>query len=276
MFGILGSNEDTVIIDYGQKVEPTGQVESQSECFGKSCISQFGATFLMTVSSFDKTKLEEMLGEERTKSIKHGDMVVFTAVLYNADDNQGWLHSLVSLRACIVLFQERFPSIKTLCLRTDGSGNFRNSSFVFLMSKLSQWTGVNIVEFSVSETGGGKDLTDSLIIQQNQSIREGVKQKGGSARNDTECVVTVQKGEEQVGSTGSCSTREMIYNRSSEGVNDVKKGELPAFRPSTIMSMSLQSLMFLSEYGFFFTRESGVGRFTQSRIVTLCCWSMRG
>jgi hypothetical protein len=127
----------------------------------------------------------------------------------------------------VVLLLERFPNIKTLCLRTDGSGNFRNSSFVLLMSKISQWTGVNIVEFSVSEAGGGKDLTDSLIMQQKQSIREGVNQTGGSEHNPTKCVATVQKGEEQVGSRGSCPTREMIYNRTSSGVNGDKKEALP-------------------------------------------------
>ena len=36
MFGRVGANETAVIIDYGQKVEPTGQVESRSECFGKA------------------------------------------------------------------------------------------------------------------------------------------------------------------------------------------------------------------------------------------------
>ncbi len=133
----------------------------------------------------------------------------------------------MSLRVCIVLLLEQFPNIKTLCLRTDGAGNFRNSSFVLLMPKLSQWTGVNILEFSVSEAGGGKDLTDSLIMKKKQCIREGVKQTGGSARNPTECVATVQKGEEQVGSKGSCTTREMIYNRTSSGVNGAKKGALP-------------------------------------------------
>ena len=75
MFGRVGANEAAVIIDYGQKVEPTGQIESQSECFGKAGISQFGATFLMPASSFEKTKLEEMVGEERTQTIKPGDMV---------------------------------------------------------------------------------------------------------------------------------------------------------------------------------------------------------
>ena len=64
-------------------------------------------------------------------------------------------------------------------------------------------------------------------MQQKQRIREGVKQTGGSARNATECVATVQKGEEQVGSKGSCATREMIYNRPSSGVNGAKKGALP-------------------------------------------------
>jgi hypothetical protein len=39
--------------------------------------------------------------------------------------------------------------------------------------------------------------------------------------------VTVQKGEEQVGSRGSCATREMIYNRTSGGVHDPKKEVLP-------------------------------------------------
>ena len=68
-----GPNEVVVIIDYGQKVEPTGQVESQSEYLGKTGISQFGVTFLMLEVSFDK-----MLGQERTKNIKPGDMVVLT------------------------------------------------------------------------------------------------------------------------------------------------------------------------------------------------------
>ncbi len=170
--------------------------------------------------------------------------------------------------------KKRFPNIKTLRLRTDGAGNFRNSSFVLLMPKLSQWTGVNILEFSVSETGGGKDLTDSLIMQQKQRIREGVKQTGASARNATECVATVQKGEEQVGSRGSCATREMIYNRPSGGVIGAKRGRCLEFRPCIITSTSLQRLMFLWESGFFVTRESCMASSTRPMIVTLCCCSM--
>jgi hypothetical protein len=39
---------------------------------------------------------------------------------------------------------------------------------------------LKILEFSVSEAGGGKDLTDSLIMQQKQRIREGLKSTAGS------------------------------------------------------------------------------------------------
>jgi hypothetical protein len=57
-------------------------------------------------------------------------------------------------------------------------------------------------------------------------LREGEKKTESSTDNTTECVVTVQKGEEQVGSRGSCTTREMIYNRPSEGVSTSEKGTL--------------------------------------------------
>ena len=160
-----GASSSKATINYDNMHLDPGHLQSLTSIHHiPACSETFGATFLMPASSFEKTKLEEMVGEERTQTIKPGDMVVFTAVLYNADANQDWLHSIVSLRACIVLLLERFPSIKTLRLRTDGAGNFRNSSFVLLMSKLSKWIGVNIVEFSVSEAGGGKDLTDSLIM----------------------------------------------------------------------------------------------------------------
>ena len=39
--------------------------------------------------------------------------------------------------------------------------------------------------------------------------------------------------------------------------------------------MNLQRLMFLWEYVYFFTRESGVTSCTRTRIVTLCCFRMR-
>jgi hypothetical protein len=228
MFGRACEPGDAIaIIDYAQKVEPQGQKESQQECFGKAGISIFGATFLMDASGFPHSELVSMLGEEKAKSIKSGDFVVFTTVLYNADAHQDWLHSIVSFRACIELLLERFPRIQTLRLRSDGAGNFRCKEFVFSLPHLSFLTGVRIIEFSVSEAGGGKDLTDSLFMKQKQHLREGMTKKGGSARNAGECVSTVMQGEEEVGATGSCATREFAFDRplSAAGAG-VKKGGL--------------------------------------------------
>ncbi len=72
----------------------------------------------------------------------------------------------------------------------------------------------------------GNGLTDSLIMQHKQRIREGVKPTGGSARNATECVSTVQQGEDQGGGQGFDglslftigSRKVFIYNRTSKSL----------------------------------------------------------
>jgi hypothetical protein len=69
-------------------------------------------------------------------------------------------------------------------------------------------------------------LTDSLIMQHKQRIREGVKPTGGSERNASECVATVQQGEDQgVGhvfdglSLFTIGSRKVfIYNRTSKSL----------------------------------------------------------
>ena len=73
---------------------------------------------------------------------------------------QDWLHSFLSLRGSIDLFCGRFPHIKNLHIRSDGAGNFKGAPFVLGLIKISEWTSIKILEFSVSEAGGGKDLTD--------------------------------------------------------------------------------------------------------------------
>ena len=77
-----------VIIDYGQKVEPCRNRESQSEHFGKAGISQFGSTYLMRADGFEADELVTMLGDQRAAKLKPGDLVAFTVVFYNSDANQ--------------------------------------------------------------------------------------------------------------------------------------------------------------------------------------------
>lgn len=227
MFGrLLGPEDAACIIDYGMKIDPSGQEEAQSECFGKSGISQFGLTCLMLASGFSTEKLIEMLGVDRANNLKTGDFVVFTCVLYNADASQDWVHSFLSLRGCISLLLEKFPQIKTLRLRSDGAGNFKCASFMLSMIKLTQWTGVQILEFLVSEAGGGKDLTDSAFSLHKHHIREGVKKKHGSARNAAEVTAVVLQGLTEVGGHESCATRHMVFERAAN-ITGGKKGSIP-------------------------------------------------
>ena len=96
-----GPQDAVVIIDYGQKVLPEANTESQSDCFGKAGFSQFGATFLMRSAGFTADRLVAMLGDAKVNSIKPDDFVVYTAVLYNKDAHQDWVHSFLSLRTCL-------------------------------------------------------------------------------------------------------------------------------------------------------------------------------
>jgi hypothetical protein len=88
LVGRLTATSALIIIDYGQKVEPMRHNESQSECFGKAGISQFGATYLMLAEGFTAEQHLEMLGEERVRSLKREDLIAFTTVFYNSDAHQ--------------------------------------------------------------------------------------------------------------------------------------------------------------------------------------------
>ncbi len=120
---------------------------------------------------------------------------------------------------------------------------------------------------------GGRPCDKSAATMNRE--REKEEKANPSARNATECVATVQQGEEQVGSRGSCATREMIYNRPSRGVNDAKKGALPGISTIYHYVYEFTEADVFVGMRVFFTRESGVASSTRPRIVTLCCCRMR-
>jgi len=164
-----------------------------------------------------------MLGEKRTETLKSVDYVVFTVVLYNADAHQDWVHSSLSLRACIEVLKKRIPQLQFIGIRSDGARNFKCPSFVLAMIQMSVFAGVTIVKLSISEAGGGKDLTDSHFHTQKLLLSEHVKKKDGSARNVAECVEAIALGQREVGAEASCTTFEISCVRPSK-VDGAKKG----------------------------------------------------
>ena len=202
-----------VIQDYGQKPEPQKWKESQTFRFAKAGLSQYGVTFLMRADNFTMEQLIKMLGEEAARKIKHGDMVVYTVVLYGNDAKQDWVHSFYCLRAALKLFHERFPSIKEVLLRSDGAGNFKCSSSILAMILLSKWSGLRIIELCFSEAGGGKDFTDSLVQKHKLMLAEAVRKRGGTACTAEELVANIAQGYRENGQGGSNDTREIIIPR---------------------------------------------------------------
>lgn len=196
----LDNKTALLIQDYGQKVEPTRNKETQTEAFGKSGISQYAATFLLSLSAFTSEEICAMLGEKKAADVQDSDFFAFTVMLYCNDAKQDWVHSFMCLRVVFQQLSKTYPHIKQVIVRSDGAGNFKCCSSLLAMVHLSKWSKLRVVEVSFSEAGGGKDLSDSFVQKQKLMIREGVKRQGGSARTAEECVQTVLQGEKETNS----------------------------------------------------------------------------
>jgi hypothetical protein len=210
LFDATGPNDVLAVGDYGQKQEPMGHKETQSETFAKSGISQFVVVFYMPCCSFTEPQLIKLLGEKEADSaLKGGDFVVVSVVFYCDDAKQDWVHSFLCFRSAFKLLLERFPHVRNARIRTDGASNFKCTVQILMWAKFSVWSGVRVLVVNITEAGNGKDVADSVVQKQKQNIREGLKQEGGSARTAGECVQTVIKGDRQMGRASSCMTREI-------------------------------------------------------------------
>lgn len=217
MLGRLGKNGAFGIPDYGEKMLPMGHKESQSEHFGKSGISQFAITWLLLVSMFTASELIELLGEEGVKGVVEGDFIMYTTVLYCNDAKQDWVHSFFCFRASIRLLLQRFPNkVQEIMFRSDGAGNFKCSSQVLAMIKLSEWMRVRIIEFNFTEVGNGKNYTDSVVQKQKLYIKEHLKADGSSARLAHEMADAAAAGQSASASSMSCDVAEITFDRPLE------------------------------------------------------------
>jgi hypothetical protein len=199
--------------DYGQKLEPRGQKETQSECFGKSGISQFIFTWILLASNFSYAELEVLLGKEGAKGVESGDFIMYTTALYCDDAKQDWVHSFFCMRLCVEMLKERFPCVTSVEFRSDGAGNFRCASMILAMIYLSRWTGIMVVAWSISESGNGKNVADSDVQKQKLHINQGLKTPGASGRTAQELAALVSEGQQRAGVQRSCDSGEMQFDR---------------------------------------------------------------
>jgi hypothetical protein len=217
------------VADYGQKPEPRGQVETQSECFGKSGLSQFILSWFLRASNFSQPELETLLGKEGAKKVESGDFIMYTTAIYCNDAKQDWVHTFYCLELCLGMLKERFPQITSVEFRSDGASNFRCASMILAVIPLSLWTGMRVVAWSISESGNGKNVADSDVQKQKLHINNGLRVPGASARTASECAAMVAEGQHRAGVQKSCDVREMVFDRPS-AVGGAAAGSIPGIQ----------------------------------------------
>ena len=205
---------------------PSSNVETQTQAFGKSGISQFAVTFLLSASWFIKNnRLRDIMSEKEAAQMKPDDFVVYFVTLYSDDAKQDWVHTLQCKRAAYSVLVKKFPHIKEVIERSDAAGNFRCAASLLAVPYLSEWTGVRIRSVGFSEAGNGKNHTDSELQKEKHHIREYIKLPGASAQNAAEVVHAVQHGKEACGTQGNAFHAQLYVNRTCE-VACVEKGSI--------------------------------------------------
>jgi hypothetical protein len=100
---------------------------------------------------------------------------------------------------------------------------------VFDCSNLGPWAGARIVEWSISESGNGKNVADSDVQKRKLYINEGLKVPGGSARTAGQYSGIVSQGQATAGVQRSCDVGEMVFDRPLD-VGGATAGTVPGIQ----------------------------------------------
>ena len=150
-----------IIVDYKQKVLPTGHRETQTAAFGKKGKSLHGATCLR----WDK---------------KRGDFKVLNVRVVCDDSNQTWFHTLAALRTTLDQVLDVWTDITEATLQSDGAGNYDCTAFMDTVKDIFRGRkktipalvatprvaeplgacGIRLTRHVVTEVGDGKNLVD--------------------------------------------------------------------------------------------------------------------
>ena len=140
-----------VIVDYKQKVLPTGYRETQTAAFGKKGKSLHGATCLR----WDATC---------------GDFRVLNVRVVCDDSNQTWFHTLAALRSTLDKVIDTWPDIAESTLQSDGASNYDCTAFMDTVKDTFKVAGVRLTRHVITEVGDGKNLVDQSFQTAQQDM----------------------------------------------------------------------------------------------------------
>ena len=140
-----------MIVDYKQKVLPTGHRETQTAAFGKKGKSLHGATCLR----WDPTR---------------GDFRVLNVRVVCDDSHQTWFHTLAALRTTLDKVTDAWQDISEATLQSDGACNYNCTAFMDSVKDTFKATGVRLTRHMVTEVGDGKNLVDQSFQTAQQDM----------------------------------------------------------------------------------------------------------
>ena len=140
-----------MIVDYKQKVLPTGFRETQTAAFGKKGKSLHGATCLRW-------------------DAKRGDFQVLNVRVVCDDSNQTWFHTLAALRTTIDKVTDVWPDLTESTLQSDGAGNYDCTAFMDSVKDVFKGACVRLTRHLVTEVGDGKNLVDQSFQGAQQTM----------------------------------------------------------------------------------------------------------
>ena len=140
-----------MIVDYKQKVLPTGHRETQTAAFGKKGKSLHGATCL---------RWDAMRSDFRVLNVR----------VVCDDSNQTWFHTLAALRTTLDKMMDTWPDITESTLQSDGAGNYDCTAFMDTVKDTFKAAGVKLTRQVISEVGDGKNLVDQSFQTAQQDM----------------------------------------------------------------------------------------------------------
>ena len=163
-----------MIVDYKQKVLPTGHRETQTAAFGKKGKSLHGATCL---------RWDARLGKFSVLNVR----------VVCDDSNQTWFHTLAALRTTLDQVIDVWPDIDQSSLQSDGASNYECTAFMHTVKDVFRGVhrptffdddelpalvpmppplpaGIRLTRHIVSEVGDGKNLVDQSFQTAQQDM----------------------------------------------------------------------------------------------------------
>ncbi|CAI5450995.1 unnamed protein product [Caenorhabditis angaria] len=146
----LQEGEAVLLMDYAQKLLPLKHIERQTDYFGKTGMSWHVAHVTANVSS--ELKVHHFIHILKAKQDSKSTVSIIE-------------HVLSSLKK---------QGIKKVFLRSDNAGNYHSTSTIGSLPQISQRTGVEVMEYSFSESQDGKSSCDRLAAVAKKKIHTAV------------------------------------------------------------------------------------------------------